>query len=78
MKLKKDRDRFIIGEEPAVVKDLRRIRGQTYEEEKNLTFKELRAKWDLELDEFRRRYGYKADDMPDGTYHLVKIIQNPE
>ncbi|MCH8293427.1 hypothetical protein IH992_20290 [Candidatus Poribacteria bacterium] len=78
MNLKKGKDGYFIGEEPAVVKDLRRIREQTYEEEKNLTFKELRAKWNLELDEFRRRYGYKAVDMPDGTYRLVKIIQNPE
>ena len=74
MKLKKDKDGFIIGEEPAVVEDLRRIR----EAEKYLTFKERKAKRQRELEEFRRRYGYKAVDMPDGTYRLVKIIQNPE
>jgi len=69
MKLKKDKDGFIIGEEPAVVEDLRRIR----EAEKYLIFKERKAKRQRELEEFRRRYGYQAVDMPDGTYRLVKI-----
>jgi len=73
MKLKKDKDGFIIGEEPAVVEDLRRIREAKYEAEKYLTFKERKAKRQRELEEFRRRYGYKAVDMPDGTYRLVKI-----
>lgn len=75
MNLKKDKDGFIIGEEPAVVDDLRRIREQMYEEEKHLTFEERRAKHKREVEEFLCQYGYKIIDLPNGMSRLVKVNQ---